>query len=229
MTNDEQPVRHMVGNEGKPQWQQGWGRFIVWLLAGALIAGLFILLTEQRSDAAVMECSAECPTVLLKHKNAAQKYKDGQTGRSNGFNVNNMFANPEVAKDVFGRRIGALMKRQAEDAAARQGFSPLRIEVPVPGECQDWRCAGIREYKRLTDTAGCVDRDPAIFPPNMRSCTVQDHSDPFTNEQIRDGGKVVVCAGMFAIAVGTRTQQFGSAVAALTGTNCTFALWDLVD
>lgn len=212
----------------KPSWRHGWGRMLAWMLAGVLVAALVIFVSEQQSDAADIECSmSECPTVKKRHNKAARLYKEGETGRSDGFKPKKMFAKPRAAKRIFGRRIGAVMKRQAEAAAARQGISAQ--EVPVPGDCQDWRCAGIREYKRLTDHAGCVDRDPAIFPPDEESCAVQDWRSPITKNQVIKGGKVMVCAGEFVIAVRLRTEKFGQAVAAATGINCTFTLWDMLD
>ncbi len=208
--------------------KKSWGRSLAFLLAGALVAVGIIVISEQRSDASDIACSmSECPTVKKKHNKAAKLYKAGKTGRSDGFKPKKMFEKPKAAKQVFGRRIGAVMKKQAEAAAARAGVAPE--EVPIPGNCQDWRCAGIREYRRMTDHAGCVDLDPAIFPPDEQSCTVQEWDAPFTEKQVKNGGKVVVCGASFAIAVRLRAQRYGDAIMATTGLNCTFALWDLLD
>lgn len=155
-------------------------------------------------------------------------YRAGDTGRSDGFNAQRMFAKPKVAKNVFGRRIGSVMRRQAQSAAAARGIAPAL--VPVPGECQDWRCAGIREYRRLTSHAGCVDLDPAIFPPTKRSCTIQDWDPPgFSERQVRNGGEVLLCGAELAIAVRLRNQRAGEAIMAVAGTRCAFSFWDLLD
>lgn len=95
-----------------------WVRWVAALVTGVLLASLFIYLTEDRADAVDMERTSSCPDIKAKHRKAEKKFKAGETGRSNGFAVNKMWANPAFAKDWYGTRIGKLMKRKAESAAA---------------------------------------------------------------------------------------------------------------
>lgn len=236
-----------------------WPRWFAWLLVGVLAAGLFIYLTEDKADAAVMECSSVCPEIKDKHRKAAKMYRDGETGRSNGFRPAKVFHNPADAKDIWARKIGAVLKEEAESAAVATGMSPKAVltatatpaaafaaglvpandatllglsssatMIPPEGECQNWRCSGARSYNRLTDHAGCVDLDPAAFPPNKQSCVPSDWT-LFTNEEVREGGEVVKCGAEIVIAVGTKSTKFAGLIVGIVGWDCTMAIWDVTD
>lgn len=220
-------INHQDRDE-RPEWQRGWGRLVIWLTIGALVALGFIFIAEQ-AEAADTKCTwtSDCPTPNKKHRRAARKFKAGETGRSDGFRVKRVFAAPKAAQRFYVKRITRIYNQQKAEAAA--AGAPAAFQVPFEGECDTTRCSAIKSYKRLTDHAKCVDRDPAIFPPTMKSCKVQRWKRPYTSEQVRNTGRVLVCGGELAISIAVRNKQFGKTIIGLTGTSCTFALWDLLD
>lgn len=218
-------------NTEKPSWARHLTRFIVWFVAGALVA-LGIVMLAERADAADTECTwtATCPEIKKKHRKAARKFRNEKTGRSDGFPVKRMFKKPRAAKRHFVDQIVAVYK-EAAATSAKQGvaFTPASVEIPPEGECQTWRCSARKSYRQLTDHANCVDRDPAVFPPTTQSCKVKDWKAPFTKRQVKRGGEVVFCGGAVILGVFSRgaSAPLHRAIAGWGGMNCLWMMWDV--